>query len=47
MREPVPAAELRRAQAILISTEAYEDETASDLAEALGEWAVDGDWRRR
>ena len=44
-REPVPAVELARAHSILISTEAYENETVTDLAEALGEWAADGDWR--
>jgi zinc protease len=44
-REPVSAVELARAHSILISTEAYENETVTDLAEALGEWAADGDWR--
>jgi zinc protease len=44
-RERVPAPELRRVRSILVSTEAYENETASDLAETLGEWAVDSDWR--
>ncbi|MEM7310115.1 MAG: pitrilysin family protein [Planctomycetota bacterium] len=41
----VRAAELKRAKAVLRSSEAYEGETVSDLAEELGEWAVDADWR--
>jgi len=44
-RDLVPAAELRRARAILAAGEAYECETATDLAEDLGEFAVDADWR--
>ena len=42
----VTAAELRRAKAILHASEAFDGETVSDLAEELGEWAVDGDWRQ-
>jgi zinc protease len=41
----VSAAELRRAKAIMRSSDAFEGETVSDLAEELGEWAVDYDWR--
>ena len=43
--ERLTAAELKRAKAILNATEAYDGETVSDLAEELGEWAVDADWR--
>jgi len=39
------AAELKRARDILRSSEALDGETVSDLAEELGEWAVDADWR--
>ena len=41
----VSAAELRRAKAVMRSSDAFEGETVSDLAEELGEWAVDYDWR--
>ena len=44
-REPVSAAELKRAHKILIASESYENETVTDLAETVGEFAVDGDWR--
>jgi len=44
-RELVPASELKRARAILAAGEAYECETVTDLAEDLGEFAVDADWR--
>ena len=44
-REAVPAAELGTAKAILESEEALEGETISDLAELLGGYAVDRDWR--
>lgn len=44
-REKLRAAEMRRAMAILRSSEAFDAETVSDLAEELGEWAVDADWR--
>ena len=43
--EAVPAAELRRAKKILTAGTAYECETVSDLAEHLGGYAVDVDWR--
>ena len=39
------ASELKRARDILRSSEALDGETVSDLAEELGEWAVDADWR--
>ena len=42
--ELVPARELTRARAILAASEAYESETATDLAESLGEFAVDAHW---
>jgi zinc protease len=44
-KRPLGAAEVQRAREILRSAEALEVETASDLAEELGEWAVDADWR--
>jgi zinc protease len=43
--EAVPAKELERAKRILIAGEAYDSETVSDLAEELGEFAIDADWR--
>lgn len=43
--KPVSAAELKRAKAMITASEAYEGETVNDLATALGEWAVDDDWR--
>lgn len=43
--ELVPAKELERAKRILESGEAYDSETVSDLAEEIGEFAVDADWR--
>lgn len=43
--ELVSPVELRRAQRMLASSGAYDNETASDLAEDLGEWAADSDWR--
>jgi zinc protease len=43
--ELVPAAELRGVQSMLLASEAYDTETASDFAEQLGELAVDADWR--
>ncbi len=45
-RERVGADELARAHAILVASEAFEGETVTDVAEEIGEWAVDGDWRR-
>jgi len=38
--------ELERARAILLAGEAFDGETVTDVAEDLGEWAVDDDWRR-
>jgi zinc protease len=43
--ELVPAKEMARAQRILASSEAYDSETVSDLAEEIGEFAIDADWR--
>lgn len=43
--ELVPAKELERAKRILASGEAYDSETVSDLAEEIGEFAIDADWR--
>ena len=43
--EKIPAAEFKRVKLILTSAEAYETETVTDLAETLGEFAVDADWR--
>jgi zinc protease len=43
--ETVPATELRRARSMLLSSEAYDCETISDLGEEIGEYAVDADWR--
>jgi zinc protease len=45
-REPIARDELQRAHSLLIAGEAFESETVTDVAEALGEWAVDDDWRR-
>jgi zinc protease len=45
-KERVTRDELERARAILLASEAFEGETVSDVAEGLGEWAVDDDWRR-
>ena len=39
------AAELKRAKSMLSASEAYEGETVTDLAEHLGSYAVDADWR--
>lgn len=44
-REIVPARELARARRTLDASEAYDSETVTDLAEELGEYAVDADWR--
>ena len=43
--ELVPAKELARARAILGAAEAHENETVTDLAEDVGSYAVDIDWR--
>ena len=37
--------EIKRAKAMMRASEAFDSETASDLAEEIGEWAVDFDWR--
>ncbi len=42
--ERVAAAELRRARKLLAAGQAYEGETVTDLAEHLGEYAVDATW---
>lgn len=39
------AAELKRAKAMLKASDAYSHETVTDVAEDLGEYAVDADWR--
>lgn len=44
-REPVSKAELTRALALVRSGEAHDAETVTDLAEELGGFAVDADWR--
>ncbi len=44
-RERVGKEELGRARSLLLAGEAFDGETVSDLAEELGEWAVDADWR--
>ncbi len=44
-REGVSAADLKVARRILAASEAYSRETVTDLAEDIGEWAVDVDWR--
>jgi zinc protease len=44
-RELVPAAELKRAKATIAASQAHEGETVTDVAEHIGEYAVDGDWR--
>ncbi len=43
--ETIPAKELERAKKIIASGEAYDSETVSDLAEELGEFATDANWR--
>jgi zinc protease len=43
--ERVPASELARVRSMIAASEAYDEETATDLAESLGEFAVDADWR--
>jgi len=44
-RKLVPSKELDRAKRMLASGEAHENETVTDLAEQLGEFAVDAHWR--
>ena len=46
LTEKVSQDELARARSILVSSEAFESEAVTDVAEELGEWAVDADWRR-
>ncbi|MDP6761953.1 MAG: pitrilysin family protein [Planctomycetota bacterium] len=43
--QPASAAELRRARNILLAADAFESETVADLADDLGGFAVDADWR--
>jgi len=43
--QKVSAKEINRVRSVLIASEAYENETATDFAERLGEYAVDADWR--
>jgi zinc protease len=43
--EPVSKAELTRAKRIIAAGEAHDAESVSDLAEDLGEFAIDADWR--
>ncbi|HIG11470.1 MAG: pitrilysin family protein [bacterium] len=43
--ELVPKRDLNRARQILAASAAHESETVSDLADDLGGWAVDYDWR--
>ncbi len=43
--ETVSPAELKRAKRLLAAGEAYEAETVTDLAERIGEYATDADWR--
>lgn len=45
IEEPVSKAELNRARSMLTASEAYDSETVSDLAEEVGGYAVDSDWR--
>jgi zinc protease len=44
-RVPVGRAELARAKRIIAAGEAHDAESVSDLAEDLGEFAIDADWR--
>jgi predicted Zn-dependent peptidase len=41
----VPARELARVRAMLEAAQAYDEETVSDIAEELGEHAVDARWQ--
>ncbi len=45
-REGPTAKELTRARQILLSSEAHDAETTTDLAEELGGWAIDVHWNR-
>jgi zinc protease len=42
--ELVPAPQLARVKKMLTASEAYDSETVTDLAEEIGEFAVDADW---
>ena len=44
-KQPVTKAELDRVRQKLQASEAHESETATDLAEDLGSWAVDAQWQ--
>ncbi len=44
-RELVTKKELDRAVAMLLASEAHDHETVTDLAEDIGSFAADGDWR--
>jgi zinc protease len=44
--QPIARDDLERARALLVTGEAFEGETVTDVAECLGEWAVDDDWHR-
>jgi predicted Zn-dependent peptidase len=43
--EPVPEAEMVRAKHLLAASEAFDSETVTDVAETLGEYAVDLTWQ--
>ena len=43
--QDVPAAELARAKRLVLAGEAHDSETVSDLAEDIGEFAVDARWQ--
>jgi len=43
--ERVPPAELKRAKSTLAALQSHEGETVSDMAETVGSFAIDGDWR--
>ena len=43
--ERATAREIKRVHSMISASEAFESETVSDLAETLGEYAVDADWR--
>jgi zinc protease len=43
-QDRVAPEELKRAKAIMHAADAFDGEAVSDVAEELGEWAVDADW---
>ena len=45
LQEKVPSRELARVRSLLEAAEAYDHETTSDVAEQIGEAAVDAHWR--